>query len=301
MMKRKFVFRGESLDRAKEFTASRKAAQDALPPVPPQAGKALSQPVPENAAESTEHAPEAASAAMEHGAAVRTHIGRVRKLNEDAVICAPHLFGVADGMGGHRAGEVASGSTRDLLIEKLADEKPDQTVLENAIRDINHTLFLRQMENQEISGMGTTLTVLWEAEDHVLIGHVGDSRAYLLRDGHLEQMTLDHSMVAEMVRKGLLLPEDAETHPMRNVITRAVGTESEIRVDLLKEEKRAGDIWLICSDGLHGLVRRAEMERILKECPTEAAADQLLDAALKAGGRDNISLVIFPVRGDDHE
>lgn len=146
--------------------------------------------------------------------------------------------------------------------------------------------------------MGTTLTVLWAGKEDMLIGHVGDSRAYRLRDGEWAQMTSDHSMVAEMVREGLLTPEQAACHPMRNVITRAVGTEAGIEADILTEKRRRGDVWLVCSDGLHGMVGDEKLAELLRRNDPEKAADLMLQAALEAGGRDNISLVIL-VDGED--
>ncbi len=228
----------------------------------------------------------------------RTNIGKVRTSNQDAVIDSWPLLGVADGMGGHQGGEVASASTRDLLTQQLKGKTPEAVLLRNAITAVNRRLFIRQQEEKELSGMGTTLTVMWVGKENILLGHVGDSRAYRFRDGALEQITSDHSMVAEMVREGVLTPEQAACHPMRNVITRAVGTEEGIDADILTEERKKGDVWLICSDGLHGMVSGDQMTEILHTNPPEAAADLLVEAALEAGGRDNISLTIF-VDGED--
>ena len=227
------------------------------------------------------------------GIVARTDVGRVRSSNQDAVIVAPGLAGVADGMGGHQGGEVASAAARDLLIEFLGDQEMSEGVLKTAVENVNQRIFVQQAEDEKLSGMGTTLTALWFDEKSIIMAHVGDSRAYRLRDGELKQMTHDHSLVEELVRQGMLTPEQAACHPMRNVITRAVGTEADIEVDLSTEERHPGDLWLICSDGLHGMVSDERMKAILTGNEPEKAADLLLEAALEAGGRDNISLVIF--------
>lgn len=227
--------------------------------------------------------------------AARTNIGKVRKSNQDAVIAddGERLYGVADGMGGHNGGETASAGARDGLTELLRGKAPEPNSLRTGITAVNRRLFLRQKEDESLSGMGTTLTVLWLAEHTVYVGHVGDSRAYRLRDGKLTQITQDHSMVAELVRAGMLTPEQAANHPMRNVITRAVGTEEGIDVDLMAEERRPGDLWLVCSDGLYGMVADQAMEDIITHNTLEGAADRLMEAALAAGGRDNVSLVLL--------
>ena len=149
------------------------------------------------------------------------------------------------------------------------------------------------MEDATLSGMGTTLTILWPAPGQMIIGQVGDSRAYLLRDGELSQITNDHSMVADMVRKGVLTEEQAACHPMRNYITRAVGTEEDVEMDITLFSRRQGDRWLICSDGLYSMIPAGELPALLSGEDPEAAADRLLTAALEGGGKDNISLVIL--------
>ena len=227
-------------------------------------------------------------------AAYRTDVGLVRELNEDSVLIAAHIYGVADGMGGHNAGEVASGRTRDMLLKRLADREADPDALRSAVEEINQALFESQQADKSISGMGTTLTVLWEGKEQVYIAHVGDSRAYLFRDGKLEQVTTDHSYVEEMVQHGLLTREQAAVSPLRNVITRAIATEEGIEVDILKEEKEEGDIWLLCSDGLHGMVKKQQINEILKRSDSlEEKAEALLQAALAGGGTDNVSLVLW--------
>lgn len=228
----------------------------------------------------------------------RTHVGNVRPSNQDSLLLHPGrygLYGVADGMGGHRAGDVASQMAVLLLSRVLEDAKPEESLLRGGIEEVNHMVYQEQLKDEALSGMGTTLTVIWEDEDRVLLGHVGDSRAYLLRGGKLRQISQDHSMVAEMLRDGLITPEQAKNHPYRNVITRAVGSGDEVDVDVTVLEKKVGDKYLLCSDGLSEYVQIEEMEEALLRTPMEEAADQFLDWALTRGGRDNISLVLAEV------
>ena len=224
-----------------------------------------------------------------------TDVGKMRASNQDALLESADLglYGVADGMGGHNGGETASAGARDGLLAFLKDKTPSLDALREGITAVNLQLFRQQETDESLSGMGTTLSVIWLSDHFVYLGHVGDSRIYRMRGGKLQQMTDDHSLVGELVRAGYLTPEQAETHPNRNVITRAVGTEEEIEVDLAVEERRKGDLWLICSDGLHGMVSDAQMENALCVHTPEKAGDVLMDMALKAGGRDNISLVIL--------
>ena len=227
--------------------------------------------------------------------AALTHTGKVRPTNQDVLVVSEklHLYGVADGMGGHKGGETASAGCRDRVLEALQEQTHSLEALRKAIEEANTALFRQQQEDENLSGMGTTLSLVWFSESFAYLAHVGDSRIYCLRDGELQQMTDDHSLVGELVRMGELTPEQAEKHPMRNVILRAVGTEEGIKVDLAVEERRAGDVWLICSDGLHGMVSDKDMAEILKAHDVDKAADLLMGAALNAGGRDNISLVVL--------
>ena len=222
----------------------------------------------------------------------RSDIGKIRRNNQDCVILGCGLAGVADGMGGHNGGEIASQGLRDGLLRELAGKKPDGETLQLAVEKVNLELWEKQNQDESLSGMGTTLTVLWIAEKEMIIAQVGDSRAYLLRDGEMRQITSDHSMVADLVRKGLLTEEQAACHPMRNYITRAVATESTIDVDLYTISRKAGDRWLICSDGLYGQITRGDLAELAAIEDMEEAASRLLDAALDAGGRDNVSLVL---------
>ena len=225
--------------------------------------------------------------------AFRTDVGKIRKTNQDAVILGSGLAGIADGMGGHNGGEIASGELRDRLLREAEGQQPDKEVLEQMIQRINYEIWTRQEDDMALEGMGTTLTLLWPTEKEMLIAQVGDSRAYLFRDGELKQVTADHSMVADMVRKGVLTEEQAACHPMRNYITRAVGTEETIDVDLYSVERKQGDRWLVCSDGLYGLVKKAELQEMIGDDRPENAADRMLRSALDRGGRDNVSLVLL--------
>lgn len=226
--------------------------------------------------------------------AFRTDVGKVRANNQDAPIVSEklRLYGVADGMGGHKGGEVASTSARDDLLRELEGKTPSVATLSGAIEEVNRQIYHQQEHDDALTGMGTTLSVLWMSENFVYIGHVGDSRVYLLRDGEFKQMTLDHSLVEQLVREGVLTEEEAQNHPMRNIITRAIGTDESVEVDVVVEERRKGDLWLACSDGLHGLVDDRQMRDALRQYAPEKAADVLLKAALDAGGRDNVTLVI---------
>lgn len=226
--------------------------------------------------------------------AFRTDVGKVRANNQDAPIVSEklRLYGVADGMGGHKGGEVASTSARDDLLRELEGKTPSVAALSGAIEEVNRQIYHQQEHDDALTGMGTTLSVLWMSDNFVYIGHVGDSRVYLLRDGEFKQMTLDHSLVEQLVREGVLTEEEAQNYPMRNIITRAIGTDESVEVDVVVEERRKGDLWLACSDGLHGLVDDRQMRDALRQYAPEKAADVLLKAALDAGGRDNVTLVI---------
>lgn len=225
----------------------------------------------------------------------RTHIGHVRATNQDSLLIQPGLYGVADGMGGHKAGDIASRMAVLMLGRVLEDAKPSEALLRGGMEEINGLVYEQQMQDENLSGMGTTMTVIWEADDFVLLGHVGDSRAYLRRDGVLTQISQDHSMVSELVRQGVLTKEMAARHPYRNVITRAIGTDISVTPDILRLDKRKGDQWLICTDGLTGYVSDEEIAAALNSLPIDNAADVLLNRALDLGGGDNVTFVIAEV------
>jgi len=232
-----------------------------------------------------------------------TDTGRRRRRNEDAFVCEPPLFAVADGMGGAQAGEVASRLAAESLREQ---ELGDLSALEQAvelIREANRRVYAYSSENASARGMGTTMTVALVEGSIVTIGHVGDSRAYLLRDDQLTQLTQDHSLVAELVRSGRLSPKEAESHPRRSVITRALGTDSDVEVDVFSLRGQGGDLFLLCSDGLTSMVSDEEIASLLVVArgDLDDAGKKLLAAANLAGGEDNITVVLFELEGGEPE
>ena len=233
-------------------------------------------------------------------ATLRTDIGKLRKQNEDAAWFdeARAVFAVADGMGGHLAGEVASRMAIEA-VQRMAreNERPGIAALREAVACAHETILAHAQDHIECAGMGTTLSVLWLGENYAYISHVGDSRIYRLREGSLTQITQDHSLVEELVRAGLITREQARTHPRRNIITRALGTHGENEPDLLVTDVQDGDVFLLCTDGLTGMVPDDEIERTLRDCGIEAAADRLLALALDAGGRDNVTLILCARKG----
>jgi protein phosphatase len=226
--------------------------------------------------------------------AVVSDTGRRRRRNEDQYVCVPPLFAVADGMGGAQAGEVASGLAAAVLNEAAGEERGEERVAW-LIQEANRRVFQRSSEDAATTGMGTTMTVALVDGDSIAFGHVGDSRAYRVRGGQLEQLTDDHSLVGELVRSGRLSPEEAESHPQRSVITRALGTEPDVDVDTFTVEAEPDDIYLLCSDGLTDMVSPSEVRSLLVEhgSDLEAAARALVDAANAGGGEDNITVVLF--------
>jgi protein phosphatase len=227
--------------------------------------------------------------------AVRTDTGRQRNANEDSLYVAAPLFVVADGMGGAQAGEVASKAAAESFAGELPAAPPEQ-VLEETIEGANRTIHELARKDPSLAGMGTTTTaaIVDLDGDEVAIGHVGDSRAYRLRGGRLEQLTRDHSLVEEMRRKGQLTDAQAEDHPQRSIITRALGPEPEVQVDLQTVPAQHADVFLICSDGLTTMLDDEQITRaLLRATSLDAAVKTLVDEANRAGGRDNITVVAF--------
>jgi protein phosphatase len=227
-----------------------------------------------------------------------TDPGRKRRHNEDAYVCEPPLFAVADGMGGAQAGEIASRMAAASLRQPLEPgQRQGKEHVVALIQEANRRVYEAAAEDESVSGMGTTMTAAVAEDDAVWIGHVGDSRAYLVRDGRLEQLTEDHSLVAELVRSGKLSPEEAEAHPQRSVITRALGTESDVDVDTFSVQTRPGDLFMLCSDGLTSMLTDEAILDIAERNRGDLAraGKALVDAANKAGGEDNITVVLFEI------
>ena len=230
--------------------------------------------------------------------AVVTDTGRRRLGNEDAYVWRPPLFAIADGMGGAKAGEIAAGIAADTLED--ADSRPlDADDLASLISEANLRIWQRSLNDPSTAGMGTTFTVALvdEQAGAVVFGHVGDSRAYRVRDGVLEQITTDHSLVAELVESGVLTPEEAERHPQRSAITRALGTEPEVEPDVFTIEVAPGDLFLLCSDGLSDMLSEEQIAAAIERAggdPT-AAGEELVRNANAEGGDDNITVLLFEI------
>jgi protein phosphatase len=220
-------------------------------------------------------------------------LGRQRQGNEDNYFVRAPLFVVADGMGGAQAGEVASEMAVESFDGGLPDGSPADGLV-TVIEDANRRIHDRSRAESQRAGMGTTVTAAYVGEQEVTIAHVGDSRAYVLRDGELTRLTRDHSLVGELVARGKLTEEQAETHPQRSVITRALGPEPEVQVDVQVYQARAGDVFLVCSDGLTSMVPEARVREIASAAGSlDEAGRELIAAANDAGGRDNITVILF--------
>jgi protein phosphatase len=242
----------------------------------------------------------------------RTDVGRRRKVNEDSYLVSPEtsLYAVCDGMGGHNAGEVASRmaiETISAFITRSAVEREitwpwgldanlsfDANRLKTAIRLANARVFQAADNREELTGMGTTVVTALVSGDTMTIGSAGDSRCYIVRTGELKQLTRDDSWVSAALGEGILNSDDVERHPLRNVITKAVGARDAIDLDVLEHDLRPGDLVMLCSDGLHGMVSDQEIARILHAPGSlEDASARLVEAANEAGGRDNVTVVLL--------
>jgi len=237
-------------------------------------------------------------------AAAGTDRGRVRLTNEDSVLAdaASGILIVADGMGGHRAGEVASAMAVSAIHESLkqAPAAPGPTgldvpgLVQTAIEEANQAIWSRAAADWDLRGMGTTVVVVFSPEESLWVAHVGDSRAYLARPNELTRLTQDHSLVAQMVKAGEITPEEARSHPLRNVISRCLGTERTVQAEIQELAWAPGDTLVLCSDGLTGMLADEEIERVLRDTgeDLEAACRRLISLANDRGGRDNISVVV---------
>lgn len=242
-----------------------------------------------------------------------THIGRIRGKNEDRLLVNDELglYVVADGMGGHAGGEEASRiavETIEQVITRLKDDlsatlpygyeekiPPPARGLKYSIRLAGEEIYRKARELPEYQGMGTTVTALWLEAEEAHIAHVGDCRGYLLRDGKIEQLTEDHSWVQEQLNAGTISAEEAKGHQLRNIITRSVGFEEDVKIDTYRQDLKLGDIHLLCSDGLSNLVSEAELNEITLPSTPEMACQQLVDLANERGGKDNITVVIVRI------
>jgi protein phosphatase len=232
-----------------------------------------------------------------------TDVGRQREANEDSYVVVPPVFAVADGMGGARAGEVASRTAAEAFETGAQDgQGTPEECLTHLTRQANRRIHELSQSDPSRRGMGTTLTAAMLSEAGVSLGHVGDSRAYRLREAQLEQLTHDHSLVAELERSGQLTPEAAEHHPQRSIITRALGPEADVEVDAHTHAAHTGDVYLLCSDGLTGMISDDEIGSILRGNESlDEAARELVRAANQSGGRDNVTVVLFRLGGEDEK
>jgi len=229
-----------------------------------------------------------------------THTGKVREINEDAVLEKGNLFAVADGMGGHQAGEVASALALSVIEQYVEDNIgtiSGEKLVENAMSAANSSVFGKATSSARFRDMGTTLTLIYREGNIAYIGHVGDSRACLLRNGEMRQLTRDHSLVAKLVEDGEITPEEARAHPQRNIITKALGLEPRVTADVVSVEIQPGDVFMLETDGLSSLVEDGDIQKVLVAEPEPtAAARRLVDLALEAGGIDNVSVVLVSFR-----
>jgi PPM family protein phosphatase len=229
----------------------------------------------------------------------RSDVGRQRSVNEDDLVVSPPFFAVADGMGGAKAGEVASAIAAGTFEGEAASGEPAEAQLARILREANRRIYELAVKDESHRGMGTTLTAAMVHGDEISVAHVGDSRAYVLRRGELEQLTSDHSLVAELERSGQISPEAAEHHPQRSIITRALGPEPEVEVDTYTVAGRDSDLFLLCSDGLTSMISDEEVASILRSAGSlEDAAEALVRAANQSGGKDNITVVLFRLSDD---
>jgi serine/threonine protein phosphatase PrpC len=247
---------------------------------------------------------------MKTGAA--TDIGLTRMMNQDSYYCSsgvedPCLFIVADGMGGHNGGEIASRTSVDTIkafvqdnYQKAEYQRDRLLMIKEAMNKANSVIYSRSMEDPDLRGMGTTLTMAVIEGERLYIGHIGDSRMYLLRNGECQKLTEDHSLVAQLIKNGSISPEEGENHPQKNVITRALGIETEAEIDLDTLMLQQGDTLLLCTDGLTNML---DLEDIIGICSSgdspQSISEALVEEANNKGGRDNVTAIVVKVGCSD--
>lgn len=230
----------------------------------------------------------------------KTDIGKLREANEDAFLADGGIFAVADGMGGHRAGEVASSLALKVFKKSFCQIKEGESEtdikrrLREGIEQANQAVFQRGTSRRDLMGMGTTLTATLPLDDQIHLVHVGDSRAYLIQKNKITQLTADHTLVGEMVRRGEISPELARLHPLKNILTRALGTDPHIQADLISRKIQKKDRLLLCTDGLSSMVEDKEILKIVNNARNlEKACQDLIEAANQGGGEDNITVILI--------
>ena len=242
-----------------------------------------------------------------------TDVGMIRQVNQDFIYTSlepvgnlPNLFVVADGMGGHAAGDFASRYGVTAMIEEISKDENFNPVkiIRNGISAANSAILDASLRDPELAGMGTTMVAATVLGDYLYVANVGDSRLYLMGDADITQITQDHSLIAEMVRLGELEQEDAEHHPDKNIITRAVGTEDNVQIDFFDLKVEKGQVFMLCSDGLYNMVEHDDIYRILKDTLNNKEGDpaaELMKAANAAVGKDNIGVIVVDPFGDEVE
>ncbi len=228
-----------------------------------------------------------------------THVGHVRQENEDFLIAKDNVFIVADGMGGHSAGDIASKLTAQTVYKVITEDTGKDTLqkIKKAIETANKKVIEKALQIEAKNGMGTTLTLVVIEGSTAFVGHIGDSRAYLLRGAKLKQITEDHSMVEEMVKQGKITKKEASEHPYRNVITKAVGSDTKIAPDLFSFELSEGDRLLLTSDGLTSMIKDSAIKKIISEGKLKESCDKLIAAANAKGGADNTTVILVDFLG----
>ncbi|MBS4871457.1 MAG: Stp1/IreP family PP2C-type Ser/Thr phosphatase [Peptoniphilus sp. oral taxon 375] len=227
-----------------------------------------------------------------------TNVGKVRKNNEDAfkISDKENIYLLADGMGGHLGGEFASSmAVQDL--EKLLIDVRNKTEIKEAIEEVNRKIYQKSLEDENLSGMGTTLSMVKILEDHLYFANIGDSRIYRLKDGSLTQLTIDDSYVNYLLEVGAITSDQAKDHPKKNVLLKALGTTEDIEVFVQEVQWQEDDLYLLCSDGLTNMLDEEEIQEILSSYEAKEAVDILIDRALGRGGKDNITVIILTIKG----